>query len=282
VLPALVFLPASLLSENLFVPLALGSLVAVLRFRATRALGWAAAAGALVGAAALTRTNGIVLVVPLALLGSWRAPALALGCVALALVPWTVRNEASFDALLPLGTQAGYTLAGVYNSQAAAPGALHAAYRVPQTLPEYAGLFGVPGRQEDEVGGELRRRATHYARHHAGYVADVLRLDALRLIDLGPGHAFVSGVSYGEMGIPRGWRPVVRAGVYALLALALAGLLVRRRALGPWVAWLVPVLLFLSLLPTSGLPRYRAAIDPFLCVLAGAALAQTRRSARPV
>ena len=60
--PPLVVLNASLLSEALFLPLMLAAILATLRFRADPARLWpAAAAGALIGLAALSRSTGLLL-----------------------------------------------------------------------------------------------------------------------------------------------------------------------------------------------------------------------------
>src|SRR4051812_41146548 len=64
---------ASLLSESLFVPLALAVLLATLQYRRSGAARWALAAGVLCGLAALTRVNGLVLVVAAAA-GMWGGP----------------------------------------------------------------------------------------------------------------------------------------------------------------------------------------------------------------
>jgi len=62
--------------------------------------------------------------------------------------------------------------------------------------------------------------------------------------------------------------------VYAAALAALVGgvLLVRRRQWGPVWLWLVPVVLFASVAPLTGSPRYRTAIDPFLLMLAAGAV----------
>src|SRR6266540_937570 len=70
VFPPLVILSATLLSESLFLPLMLGAVLVVLEYRDDRRLRWALLAGVLCGLAALTRTNGVLLVVA-AGLGVW-------------------------------------------------------------------------------------------------------------------------------------------------------------------------------------------------------------------
>jgi len=68
VYPPLLLTSASLFSEALFIPLELGALIAAVVARGSpRRATWAAAAGALVGLASLTRTNGFLLIPVLAL-----------------------------------------------------------------------------------------------------------------------------------------------------------------------------------------------------------------------
>jgi 4-amino-4-deoxy-L-arabinose transferase-like glycosyltransferase len=291
VFPPLVWLCAGLLSENLFVPLVLGAALALVEWRRDRRLRWALAAGALIGVATLTRTNGALLLLPaaVALLPArpvpWRSAAALAAAFALVLVPWTIRNAAVFGDFLPLGTQSGYTIAGQYNSQAAAPGDLRAAWRVPQDVPELRGLFGRPGLDEAEVDRELRARGLRFARENPDHVWSVLHLNTRRLFDAGPGHEFVSGLSYTEIGVAKAWRGGLGIWVNLMLLLAVAGLVVmaRRRTLGPLFVWLVPVVLFAGVVWLLGPPRYRAPLDPFLLMLgAGAIVAfRERRGRRP-
>lgn len=286
----LAYLSGSLLSENLFVPAVLGALAAVLALRRTGALGWALAAGALCGLAAVTRSNGIVVALPVAL-GAWavagrraRAAALVVAGTLVLLAPWVARNVTAFDGRAPLGTQTGYTLAGMYNAEAYQPGNLLAVWRTPDTVAGLRSLFHRPCEDEAAVDGALRSRALRFAARHPGYVGEAIGLGALRLFDLGPGHAGVSATSYGELGIPESARALLRAELYAAIALALAGavVLTRRRAWGPGWVWLAAALLALSVLPTSGVPRYRAPLDPFLMMLAAVAVVawRERRAAR--
>ena len=68
VFPPMVFLSGSLVVESLFVPLVLAAVWATLRARAgPHTLRWAAMAGFACGLAALTRTNGLVLLAPVAI-----------------------------------------------------------------------------------------------------------------------------------------------------------------------------------------------------------------------
>ena len=130
VFPPLVLYSASLLTEPLFVLLVLAALLATLEFRSERRMRWAIAAWRFCGLAALTRTNGILLVVG-AGLGVWtvrprfsRAGLAAPLVVALAalitVTPWVIRNAVVFHRFVGIGTQTGYGLAGTYNKESRA------------------------------------------------------------------------------------------------------------------------------------------------------------------
>lgn len=282
VFPPLVWLSAALLSEVLFVPLVLGVVLLLLELRERPRAALAAAAGGLLGVAALTRSNGVLLLVAaLAAVVPLRRPRLAFALVAafaIALVPWTLRNAAALDAFRPLGTQAGYTAAGQWNPEAARADDFRAAWRVPAQVPAFAGLFGRPGLSEAEVEAELRSRALSFAGDDPGHVVAATGLNALRIFELGPGHGFVSGIAHRETGIAKPWRPVVQVSVYLLVLAAAAGAWGLRRRAGPLWVWLFPVLLLAAIVPLLGSPRYRAPVDPFLILLAaGGLVALVRR-----
>lgn len=279
-LPSLVWVGGGLTAEVLFVPLLLGAVWAAVRHREAPAPGWAAAAGVLLGLAVLTRTNGLVVVLPL-LLAAWLPrrrlldPVVLLVGLAVALAPWTVRNAVAFGSFSPLGTQSGFTMIGAYNAQAAQDGRFRAAWRVPLDLPELQPVLRQYGTDEVDVDADLRRRALAFAGDHPGYVVEAAVVHARHLLHLTTDTEGASGGSFREMGMPRWtWTPTVVA-FWALVAAALAGLVLlgrRRVARGPLWLWAVPVVLFLSVVPLLGPPRYRVPVDPFLAVLAAVAL----------
>lgn len=277
--PPMVWLSAALLSENLFVPLMLGAVYALLRWHARPDVKWAFAVGALIGAATMTRGNGIWLLLPtlasIAVAARKTPEALTRSVVAVCaafavvLMPWTVRNADAFGRFLPLGTQTGYTLAGEYNSAARKADSFQADWRVPQTTPDYGPLLAHPTLDEGALDGALRDRALRFAGRHPGYVARAAELNLLRLFDVGLGHNFVGNLSYREMGVPADSITVLRVGLYAVLALAALGLvalITRPELLGlpgraPAWFWSVPVVMFLSVVFVLGSPRYRAPVD---------------------
>jgi hypothetical protein len=71
---------------------------------------------------------------------------------------------------------------------------------------------------------------------------------------------------------------------WVLCLLALAGAFTRMARATPVWLWAVPVLLWVSVAPVNAeTPRFREAVDPFLILLAGCALAAAvRRARRPL
>jgi 4-amino-4-deoxy-L-arabinose transferase-like glycosyltransferase len=282
VMPPLVWINGSLLSENLFIPAVLAMVLCAARFRRNRGLWLAAAAGVLLGLVVLTRSNGLVLAVPLAAglaigAGSRRliAPGIALACTAVVMAPWTIRNAAEFDRFLPLGTQSGYTMSGQWNARATAPGPLHTLWLAPRTVAELADPFRKPDIDEGRLDAELRSRAIDFAWNHPAAVLDALITNMLRTFDLGPTG---TDVSYGEMGVPADLVNATRISIYAILALSIGGsvLLVTRRtrhqAEPSWRVWLVPGLIFASSALWLGAPRYATPILAFLAIPSAATL----------
>jgi hypothetical protein len=152
----------------------LGAVWAAVRHRdAGRGSRWAVVAGVLLGLAVLTRTNGVIVLLPLLLAAwvprrQWQDPAVLLVGFVLVLVPWTVRNAVAFDAFAPLGTQSGFTMVGNYNDVAAQDGPRQYRWHLPLEVPELRSVLLQPGTNEVDVDDELRSRAIDYAVEHPG------------------------------------------------------------------------------------------------------------------
>jgi 4-amino-4-deoxy-L-arabinose transferase-like glycosyltransferase len=272
----LILVGGSLLSETLFLALVLAAVAVALRCgTARRRVSWAAAAGVLVGLAALTRPTGLVLLLPLGLAVATRprlpsaAVALAIAA-ALTIAPWTIRNEVRMHAFIPVANQVGSWLAGTYNEQARSdplhPGSSQ--MRV-WAFSDLDGLDEVPRQQA------LTRRAVAYAADHPGYVAAVVLHNTMRMLNLeGAGWWRAQGDS---ISLPR-W--AADAGAYGFCALALLGLLgaltADARRAPPWL-WLVPILLFAGVVVAGSEIRYRAPVEPFVVLLAALAVHSLRR-----
>jgi hypothetical protein len=303
VFPPLVSLCGTIVSEALFLPLELAlALVLVGLARRPAAVRWSILAGALCGLALLTRAVALVwAVVALVAVGRSvvsgrprrRSLAGLLAAFVVVMAPWTVRNLDVLHAFVPVTTEGGYTLAGQYNSTVAAPGPDQSVWQIPLIIPDvaarvrhlYARRGGVDEAQLDSV---LRSIARRYAFAHPGYVLRAAANDTLRLFDLGPGHALQSSIVDRELALPDGWRTADSIAAQAAGVLALLGLGIgvkRRRDLGPWWLWGMPVsALLLTVLVVGGTLK-RAPLDPFLIVLAAltidAAFAHAKRT-RPI
>jgi 4-amino-4-deoxy-L-arabinose transferase-like glycosyltransferase len=287
VFPPLVLLNVSLLSETLFVPLTLAAVLAVLEYRDGRYLRWAVIAGVLCGLAVLTRTNGLLMVVALAL-GAWvvrprwsrsalAGPVAVLAATAVTFAPWVIRNTVEFDRFVALGTGAGYALAGTYNSEARSRGAHPGQPFAPSQLAIYRRDFATRSHfDEAEFTSRLNDRATQYIKDHPGYVLETVLWNVPRVFDVVRSDSFrrvfaaqqVQAVGVG----PVDSAAVFLLSLYLVLALALLGLglVMRRRDLRKAAVLVlgVPVLILVPALAIYGLPRYRAPADPFLVMLA--------------
>jgi 4-amino-4-deoxy-L-arabinose transferase-like glycosyltransferase len=278
VFPPLIVDGMTLLTEPLFVVFELSALATVLRWRDTGRLPWLVAAGGLTGLSLLTRPNGALLLIPLALAarrgGSWRvpsayaAPALALACAALVVLPWTVRNAVELDAFVPVSTQDGFTLIGTYNSTSRAH---DGAWIVGAANREAARVVARNrGAGEAELNAELRAEARRFARDHPAYPLEVAAHNTRRLFNLG-GKRFQRTVAIGDHGLGTGWADLMTYGLLPFLALALGGLATRAARAAPGWLWSVPVLMLapVFVLATN---RARAPIDPFILMLAALAV----------
>jgi 4-amino-4-deoxy-L-arabinose transferase-like glycosyltransferase len=289
VFPPLVLLSRDLLSESLFVALELGTVLCVLEYRRLRDLRWAAAAGLLGGLAALTRNPGPALAIPV-LIGLWvfrprlsrralAAPALALGVMILAVLPWTIRNASEFDTLVPITSGTGFATAGTYNELSYRDQSHPAAWRTPRIVPEDAPLFAEHGIDEATLDSELRHNATSFASDHPGYVFKVTGWDLVRMFEIAGGSVVgLRGEEVNIRGIGSADLTSERIGLAIVGGLALVGLgamiatggaaSTHRVRPGPLFFWLVPLFLLLVSAPINGLPRQRIPIDPFLITLA--------------
>jgi 4-amino-4-deoxy-L-arabinose transferase-like glycosyltransferase len=279
VAPPLVVSGAALLSEPLFLVFELGAVAAVLQHRrGGRSYGWVALAGALCGLAALTRTNGAIVALVLAV-GAWTArpllsrralsqPALLLAVAALVIAPWTIRNAITMHAFIPVSTQVGYTLAATYND-AARLDPVHPSEQH-YTGTEYSRLLRRADLDEVELGAELGKRARAYMRDHPGYVVQTSLRNTVRLLNLNG----VDGARRGAavVDIPRWLADLGVFGWYVIGAVALVGAFLPAARRVPRFVWGVPLLLFASAVIVLSNTRYRVVADPFVILLAAVAL----------
>ena len=277
----------AIMSEQLFVVLMLGALVtAIHQRRSAHRYAFALLAGFLAGLAVLTRANGLILLVPLVLAvwaaprRSWRSagPPAVLVAVALATVaPWTIRNADELHAFVPVSTQLGWALAGTYNTEArddqVNPGSWRSLRRVPEYKPLVANFPTVP---EIVMERRLNHAGREFIRRHPGYLATVAYWNTRRLLDVASWQW--SRHTASTISVDPGWADAGVISFWIIAALAIVGATRRAARRVPWFVWLLPLAMYLSVVFLAAeTPRYRAAIDPFIVLLA--AIAVTQRSA---
>ena len=284
----LILVGGAVMSEPLFDVFMLASLAAALAYRrSAHRYRWALLAGVLGGLATLTRAQALILLVPLAVAvwdgRPWRAraalgPPLVLVLAALlTIAPWTVRNARELHAFVPVSTQFGSALAGTYNDAARADTQNPAAWQGLRHVPDYAYLFNrVRETPEATLEKKLRSASLHYIGEHPTYVAKVGWWNTRRMLDLAGlrrSRATAATITINHFWADRG---ILCFWIFAALALAGAFTAMARRT--PWYVWAMPVLMFLSVVfLVVETPRYRTPIDPFLVLLATAALVTAAR-----
>jgi 4-amino-4-deoxy-L-arabinose transferase-like glycosyltransferase len=277
--PIFLITDASLRSETLFGLLVGLALLAAFAAADRPAIGRFAILGALIGLTALTRAEGIWLVVLLAVPLAWTAPrgrgrlvlAVLASCV-IVLAPWTIRCWIVFDQPVFISTNSGDLLAGANCSETyAGPG-------LGTWAPRCA--TGGGGGNGAEMSTRLARRGLNYARDHLGSLPAVLPARVLRTfslfrpeqqlgIDLTEGRSRTAG----ELG---------RFMCYLLLPLALAGLFLltpRARTLLIMAAPLT--LVVITSLTAYGTTRFRMAADVAMVALTAVALDAMMERFRP-
>lgn len=294
VYPPLILVGSTLMSEPLFIVLVLAAVLTALVHRdSPHRLRWAVATGVLIGLGALTRGNGLVLVIPIGALVwserprvSWRsvqAPVALVIATIVTLVPWTIRNAHVFGQFVPITTETGYIVDGTYDSVS------QHLHRYPAIwLPPFGQIRRIeatdPTINEAQLTDKLMSDGLSYISDHPGSVANTLYWNARRLLDISPGFErwFASSESY-----PPSLAVISSYAFWILLVFAVAGVVIRAaraRARGaPAAVWWCPVALILVTMPLMESTRYRSPADPFLVMLAALgliAVAERVRAAR--
>lgn len=279
--PAFFESDAGLMAESLYV-LTVAAVLSVAYVALRRAQpGWWAALGALIGVAALVRTEALallfVLVLPAALLrrrpgvveGERRQRATLAAVAALAgiavISPWTVRNALVLDAFVPVSSNAGTLLAGA-NCDAVYSGG-HIG------LWDFGCVLAVDAPHDREAARNAAYLSTglDYMVDHAGAVPRVAAIRALRTW----GAYDPAGQLQWETLENRhaGWHRFGYGVHVVVVAFAVPGAvwLGRRTTLLPVVAMGVMVTAVSA--TGYGNQRFRGAADVALAILAGAAIA---------
>jgi 4-amino-4-deoxy-L-arabinose transferase-like glycosyltransferase len=267
VYPMLWLADGSLMSETTYAFFVCAALVCALAYRRAPSVRLAAALGALIMLAALTRGEGLALLVLLALPLAWRRRrhlAAVAAAAVVVLAPWMVRNLTTFDKPFLIST----------NSEAIWAGAnCHRTYYTDQIGAWIFDCYGPrPAGDESEQAAVYRDRGLRYLRHHKGRLPVVAAARLGRLWDVYRPWTQGTFFSAVEGRHPRAthWGLVF---YWVLLPLAVAGaLLLRGRRRGLWML-LAPVLMVtLVAMTTYGTTRFRIAAEPSIVLLAAAAL----------
>lgn len=267
VYPLLWVADGSLMSESLYALTIAVSLLCALRALERPTPGRAAALGAAVALAALTRGEGLLLVPLLVIPAAWRGgarPVLAgLVAFALVLIPWSARNWSAFDRPVLVSDNTGSLLAGA-NCRETYNGRLLGGWSV-------ACLRYPPDEGEAETAARLRRRGVDYIQGRSRRFVVVGFVRVLRTWDLFRPRQQIE-LSGQEARDTR----VQRIGViiyYPLLVAAIAGAVVLRRRRDTLLVLLVPpALVTIMSFLGYGITRFRMAAEISIVVLAAVAL----------
>jgi 4-amino-4-deoxy-L-arabinose transferase-like glycosyltransferase len=269
--PVLIAADGSLMSESLYGVFVLGVLLLALRLRDAPSLRVAVALGALIGLGALTRSEGLALLVLLALPvavvrappgGWWRFGACTLAAFVL-IAPWLARNWIEFDRPVLISTNDGSLLAGANCRQT---------YQRPDIgiwTTNCLSARAFPN--EADQAARWRSEGASYAGDHAGRLPLVIPARVLRTFDL---YQPWRMTEFAEGRLLK----ADKAGVIAywlLLPFALAGawLLFRSRRRLELYVLLAPVaLVVLQSVFGYGFPRFRHAADLVMVVLGAVAV----------
>jgi hypothetical protein len=276
VYPMLWTADGALMSETLYGLFLVSALLAALWLREAPSWRRAAALGALIALAALTRGEALALLVllaaPLAIAcrPTWRSRAALWGATALAFVcvlsPWTIFNLTRFSTPVLISTNSNGVFVGA-NCAETYSGELIGAWRFQCYTPRRAG--------EDEAAYFNRQRhiGIEYALHHSSRWPAVVAARIGRLLDV---YRFDQSVFFntaeGRPAAQVKW--AIRCyWVVALLALGGIAVLARRRARTALLVLGAPlVMVFLVGVFTYGGTRFRFGAEPSLVVLAAVAL----------
>jgi 4-amino-4-deoxy-L-arabinose transferase-like glycosyltransferase len=285
----LVLVGDALITESLFVPLVLAATNCALRSRVTegRRYRWIIAAGVFAGLASLTRGNGLVLAPALACVvwtsrPRWSRRALAAPVTlvivtALTISPWTIRNAIADHQFVPVTTEAGLTLAGTYNQLSARTRYI---WQLRYSDPSYLAIKQNKRLNDAQRDTQLISAVGTYVSHHPLAVPEAMFWNTLRLLDL-QGRRVSRMTARTDTRATAGWADLAVVVFWVVAALAIIGLFTRGVRAVPRVVWLVPLFLYLSVAPvTTGTPRFRAALDPFVILVAAAAIASVAEVVR--
>jgi 4-amino-4-deoxy-L-arabinose transferase-like glycosyltransferase len=265
VYPVLIAADGSLMSESLYGMLVTTALLLALELREKHEVRIAAALGAVIALAALTRSEALILLLLLALPvtlvkappGGVKRAAACLAAAALVLAPWLVRNWAEFGRPVLISTNDGSLLAGA-NCDLTYRGKDIGLWTTNCISPRSIS-------NEADQAARWRSEGAEYIGDHTGRLPVVVAARVLRTWDLyQPWRmtAFAEGR----------WIRADKAGVIAyflLLPFAFAGGWLIRKRRAELLILLAPVaMVFIQSAAGYGFPRFRHAAEIVIVVLA--------------
>lgn len=266
--PALVMNDSVLLSESLTGPTIAAALLAALHLRDRPSAGRALLLGALIGLAALNRSEAILLVVLVGVLAvlpakSVRLAALVCLAAALTIAPWVIRNAVTFERSTFLTTGDGSVFRGAN---------CDLTYRGPGTGAWDLHCVGGDRVPKDEsiLAARWRDDALDYASDNLGRVPVVVAARVARSFSLYPRPARqVTELNFIE-GRPRTLVWIALAAYAAVVALAVAGIAALRDDLAVVAIVLAPVaLVVIASAAGYGGWRFRQPAEVSFALLAG-------------
>ena len=285
--PLLLQANALLMTEGMFAAIVGWLLVAAARLRDAPSGRRAVSVGVLLGLAALTRGEGLIWmpIVALSIALPFRKPNLRLAGVAVLIAgavvaPWTARNQARFDEVVPVSNNLGTVLDGA-NCPLTYSGPTIGAWRstfVPGSTdrdrPCFAGFaIEEAAFSEAEAAARARREGLDYAFDHPG------RWPLVAVARLGRSFGVWNPSQQVDLevleGRARRWQWAGTVAWWITAPLAAIGLVQRIRRRDRHVAVvLIPIVgVALTTLVTYGNQRFRAGLEPTAIVLAALAIA---------
>ncbi len=228
--------------------------------------------GIAIGLATLARSEGLLLILVLGVPLVWRAGgsrrvvrlAALLAACGLTLAPWLIRCWIVFDEPVAVSTSYGDLVAGA-NCPKTYSGPLIGGWA-------FECVTGETGHDEAEIARRLRARGVRYARTHAERLPAVVAARVLRPWGLYDPDGEVSLKTLGE-GRSKTANWIGLLACWALMVLAVAGLVVLRRRRQPLFILAAPILLVVFVSVTAyGILRFRAPADVALVVLGAVAV----------
>ena len=270
--PLLIAADGSLRSESVFALFVTLSLLCALRLRADPSARRAVALGFVIALAALTRSEGLLLLVLLPFgLAGWRRGLTSVVACVIVLSPWLVHCWATFGQPVLISTNVGGLLAGA-NCSPTYHGPLLGQWDLACLPPAVVGVGGGIETNEAVESDHLRDVGLTYARDHAGRLPVVIAARIGRSFEL-----FLPSQQWAMEAFFEGRNEKVEeAGVlvyYVVALLAIAGTVLLWRRRGPWRILLSPLVLVVFVSVTGyGFTRFRVGAEPALIVLAAVAL----------